>query len=258
MRRHEIELITALAEGTLEDETEARALIESSDNARSEYEAQKTAHDALTAVPRAEMTETEKAALHRDVWTALTASTVDTRKPSPWYYRWSYAAAGLFVVVGLVAVLNTGGLSGDDASTERLGSSQDSGVDDTISAAEADEAGSEAPALANDGAGDFESAVVNVFNRQASRVRSGQFKTATASAGNEQDSAVADYSACISSAGLDDFEALGETTIPDAESVGLDPDISYLVAVPEGAEIDDTTPVAFIELLNCVLVQLDE
>ncbi|MEE8375042.1 MAG: hypothetical protein V3S26_01805, partial [Acidimicrobiia bacterium] len=125
MRKHEIELITALAEGTLDDETQARALIESSNKARVEYEAQKTTLAALADVQPAVMSDIEKATLHRDIWTALKAQPVAVKKTAPWYYRWSYAAAGLFLVVGLFAVLNTDGFSGDDAATEELATSRD-------------------------------------------------------------------------------------------------------------------------------------
>ena len=43
MRNKEVELIAALAEGSLEDETAARALVASSTKHQAEYEAQKTA-----------------------------------------------------------------------------------------------------------------------------------------------------------------------------------------------------------------------
>ena len=116
MGKNEIELIAALAEGRLEDESEARALIASSEKYRVEYEAQKTALDALGEVATTRMTDVEKAALHRDVWTALSAEPVQGKKAAPWYFRWSYAAGALFLLVGLVAVLSQGGFStnGDD------------------------------------------------------------------------------------------------------------------------------------------------
>ena len=261
MRKHEIELITALAEGSLEDETEARALIESSEKARSEYEAQKIALDALASIPPAEMTDNEKAALHRDIWTELSARPAVSQKATPRYYRWSYAAAGLFVVVGLVAVLNSNAFSSDDASVERLGSSQDSAAETTLASALADK-GTETPSVAEDGAGDSEAGtvdpVVGLFREHASQVRSGQFSSALAAPENDQESIADEYSACISRAGLDDYETLGEITFAEAESYGLDPDSPYLVAIPTAAPLDDSTPVAYVELLTCALVHIDE
>jgi hypothetical protein len=267
MRKHEIELIVALAEGSLEDETEARALIESSQKARSEYEAQKTALDALASVPSAELADIEKAALHRDIWTALSARPGVAQKTTPWYYRWSYAAAGLFVVVGLIAVLNTGAFSSEDASLERLGSAQESGSESTLASGgtvQADEGtdkGAEAPSLADDagdGAADVADPVVEFFRENASRVRSGQFNAALAVPENDQETIADQYSACISRAGLDDYETLGEITFAEAESYGLNPETPYLVAVPTAAPLDENTPVAFVELPTCAQIYIDE
>ncbi len=261
MRKHEIELITALAEGSLEDETEARALIESSEKARSEYEAQKTALNALASVPPAELTEIEKAALHRDIWTALSAQPAIARKHMPWYNRWSYVAAGLVVVVGLVAVLNTDAFSGDDASLEQLGSSQDLATGTTLASGGAD-GSAEAPAVVEDTTDASEAGtvdpVVEFFREHASQVRSGQFSSALAAPENDQGSIADEYSACLSRAGLDDYETLGEITFTEAGSTSLEPESSYLVAVPTAALLDESTPVAFVERLNCVRVYIDE
>lgn len=261
MRKHEIELIIALAEGSLEDETEARALIESSKKARSEYVAQKTALDALASVPPAELTDIEKAALHRDIWTALSAGPAVTQKTTPWHSRWSYVAAGLFVVVGLVAVLSTDAFSGDDAAVESLGSSQDSPAGTTLASAGADE-GAEAPAVVEDTADASEAGtidpVVDFFREHASQVRSGQFSSALAAPENDRESIADEYSACLSRADLDDYEALGEITFDEAGSYGLNPDSLYLVAVPTAVSLDESTPVAFVELLTCALVHIDE
>lgn len=67
MREHEIDLIAALVEGRLEDETEARALITSSPEMRQEYQAQKLAYEALAGAGMVRMTESERSALHRDI-----------------------------------------------------------------------------------------------------------------------------------------------------------------------------------------------
>ncbi len=109
MRDHELELIAALAEGRLEDESEARALIASSAEHLAEYEAQKLAFETLRSTPPAAMTDIERAALHRDVWTELRSPVPVGASGNPWYYRWMPVAAGMFVVVGLVAVINQGG-----------------------------------------------------------------------------------------------------------------------------------------------------
>ncbi|MEE8406157.1 MAG: hypothetical protein V3S32_03300 [Acidimicrobiia bacterium] len=263
MRKHEIELITALAEGALEDETEARALVASSEKARSEYEAQRIALDALATVPPATLTDGEKATLHRDVWTELSASPSGPQKATPWYFRWSYAAAGLFLVVGLFAILNTGGFSDDDAATEELAASRDAGetADTTVATGGADQAAG-APTVAEDSAADVEAGtadpIVEFFREQASRVRSGQLYPALAFPEKDQSSVATENSACLTSAGLDEYEALGEITFDEALSYGLNPEAPYLVAVPAGSPIDESTPVAFVDLLTCDRIHIDE
>jgi hypothetical protein len=264
MRKHEIELIAALAEGTLEDETEARALVVSSGKARSEYEAQKTALNALASVPSSTLTDSEKAALHRDIWTQLKAQPVATKKATPWYFRWSYAAAGLFLVVGLVAVLNTDGFSGgDDAATEELAAPRDAGetADTTVGAAGGDE-GAEAPSIAEDGASADDAVsdepIVGFFMREASKVRAGQFATAADTSEDEQQSVLDKQAECLLRADLDGYEAVGEVSFADADALGLDPDTSYLIAVPTVEELGEDTPVAFVEVDTCELVHTDE
>ncbi len=263
MRKHEIELIAALAEGALDDETEARALVASSGKARSEYEAQKTALNALANVQPAVMSDIEKAALHRDIWTQLKAQPVATKKTTPWYFRWSYAAAGLFLVVGLVAVLNTDGFSGDDAATEELAASRDAGetADTTVASAGADE-GAEAPSIAEDAVSaddaGSEEAIVGFFSREASKVRAGQFATAADTGGNEQQSVLDKQAECLLVADLEGYKAVGEVSFAEAEDFGFDPETSYLVAVPTAEQLGEDTPIAFVEAATCSLVHTDE
>ena len=260
MRKHEIELIPALAEGTLDDETRARALIASSNKARIEYEGQKTALAALADVQLAVMSDSEKATLHRDTWTALKTQPVAAKKTAPWYYRWSYAAAGLFLVVGLVTVLNTDGFSGDDAATEELATPREA-ADTTVAAGEADQR-TEAPSVAEDGALADDSAsddpIVDFFRLEASKVRAGQFATATASEADEQQSVLDKQTECLLRADLEGYEAVGEVSFADAEDFGLDPDTAYLIAVPTAEELGEDTPVVFVEADTCALVHTDE
>lgn len=143
MRDQELELIAALVEGRLEDETEARALITSSIEAREEYETQKLAHDALQAMGTARLGEDERAALHRDVWTDLRAGAPTPKTRRPWYYRWVPVAAALFLVVGLAAVLSGGG----EETARLLGEiSSDLGAGDATAETTSTAAAVEAPA----------------------------------------------------------------------------------------------------------------
>ena len=111
MHDHPLDLIAALADGSLSDEAEARALVESCPECREEYRTQTEVIGWLAATPAAEMTDLEKAALHRDLWTEL-RNQPGKSPATPWWQRLAYVAAGLFVTVGLVSVLNNGALNG--------------------------------------------------------------------------------------------------------------------------------------------------
>lgn len=119
MHEHPLDLIAALADGSIGDETEARALIESCQVCRDEYVAQTEVIEWLTTVSTVEMTELEKATLHRDLWTEL-RNQPTRRSATPWWQRLSYVAAGLLVAVGLVGVLNSGLLGGGADSGQTL------------------------------------------------------------------------------------------------------------------------------------------
>jgi hypothetical protein len=95
MRERDLDLIVALVEGRLEDEEEARALIESSSKHRLEYEAQKTAYQALSSAGTASLSETERAGIRRDVWSDLRSRPTPVVPANPWYYRWVSVAAGV-------------------------------------------------------------------------------------------------------------------------------------------------------------------
>lgn len=111
MHEHPLDLIAALADGSLGDEAEARALIETCQECRDEHRAQTEVIAWLNASPAAQMTDLEKASLHRNLWTELRNE--PTKSPAmPWWQRLSYVAAGLLVMVGLVGVLNNGVFGG--------------------------------------------------------------------------------------------------------------------------------------------------
>lgn len=253
MRDHEIELIAAFAEGRLQDESEARALIESSEEARAEYVAQQRAIDALRSAGPVEMTEHERAALHRDVWTALRAEAGDTgRERSPWYLRWSYVAAGLFVVVGLVSVLSQGGMDdsgdlggdstemasdgvastlaeSDSSDTDRAGddSAEGSTAGDTDSITEESDALQAAPAIDTGQLEEF-----------AARLREGEI---------DEDALSSTGEGCLDRAGLEEHRLVAE----------LDLESRYLVAVPGEASIDAETTVTFVDGDTCEVVFID-
>jgi hypothetical protein len=266
MRDHDLELIAALVEGRLEDDTEARALIASSAGAREEYEAQKLAYESLRALGTAHLTEQERTALHRDLWTELRTETVAKGTKTPWYYRWAAVAAGLFVVIGLVAVLSgqqagdtfdeiAAELSGDGeggaatTTTAAGGADKDSAGDD----AEAESAPAETMGEMSEGttmadAATDENAVL--YEAEAERVRQGEFTARLQDYDEEEDGEV---DACLEEAGLSDYRPVATVTGPDPTADGEE---SLVVAAPDRTVLTEA-PLAFVDLDTCQLIYLD-
>lgn len=244
MRDHERELIAALAEGSLEDETEARALMESSAEARAEYQLQFDALRALSAAETIMMTESERAVLHRDLWARLRA---EQARPTvtAGAYRWSLAAAALFVVVGLAAVLGGGLLnqsdSGGDMAREAVEATAADEADTTMAAAEsADAFGEDGAALMSPGAQEY-------FAEEAARLRqSGTLYRAAGDDPEEED--------CLARARLFDHEVIAVVGEDDAAPVPG----SFLAAVARGEDIGADTPIHFVDSDACEEVYVDD
>jgi hypothetical protein len=126
MHKHDLDLIADLASGSTDREVAARGLIESCAECRAEYDTQLGIIGMLGATPPAAMTDFEKAALHRDLWTEL--RNPPTKTSSPWWYRWSFVAAGLLIVVGLGTVLDNLGVVGGTAANVETFSEIGSGL----------------------------------------------------------------------------------------------------------------------------------
>ena len=276
MRDHELELIAALVEGRLEDESEARALVASSPEFREEYEMQKLAYEALRDSGTASLTETERAALHRDVWTELRADRPVATRRSPWYYRWMPVAAGLFVVVGLVGVVTQVGGGDDAAETANLAA--DVPEEFSTSTAEATD-GTEAPSaeeeaepmedartettVAADGdAGADEGGETDetafLFSTEADNARAGDFSGAGLQAYQDVTRS-GDVENCLTQLGLADYEVVAtlSTPVEEATSTTSRETDRLLVALPADSETDPV-PVAFIDPGTCELVHLDQ
>lgn len=288
MRDHELELIAALAEGRLEDESEARALIASSPEHLAEYEAQKLAFETLRSTPPAAMTDIERAALHRDVWTELRSPVPVGASGNPWYYRWMPVAAGMFVVVGLVAVINQGGqdelapaeLMVTTSAGEGL-AGEEAGTVSTAAEAGADgeDAGSGSTPTVTDSRA-LDAPEVAYYEAEADKVREGELEGVEVE-GLDEETPQAVLESCLEEAGLSEYEIVAASTAPFPEEV---PDTTiategsgegstspstedtlvpagdttqYLAAVPAGATLADA-PVAFVDLYNCVLIHLDD
>ena len=284
MRDHELELIAALVEGRLDDEAEARALIASSPEHAEEYAAQTLAYQALQDVGTASMSDGERAALHRDVWTALRAQPAAKAK-SPWWYRWTTVAAGLLVVAGSVAVLNQN-LGGEDSmeTFAEVSSALDSGEGadsaTTTAAATGGETrdGDESDAGGGDVATDTTTAEAEeqpgsappepaaLYSSKAAEVREGNFEDAGAVPYDDSEPVDPGLEACVTQAiddaGLDGYELLafleGLRDAAQESSTTLTEETAELaVATPETTDMS-AAPLAFVDLKDCVVVYLDE
>jgi hypothetical protein len=263
MRNNELELIAALAEGRLEDETLARALIEASEEHRAAYEAQKLAIDALRGAGTVLMDDTERAMLRRDLWTALKAGQRAQGTASPWYYRWTPVAAGLLVVVGLIAVINRGGEDGAarglfEAAAE---TTTTAAGDIAMDGASGGEAGPETAGDQDEASSGGDSAApydLAYLIDTAQRLRDGDFATARLESFDE--SSQADVQSCVDDA-LEGYQVLGvidEPALAGGDTDTVPEDAAPLIAaVPQGAK-PSTAPVAFVALSSCELVYLDE
>ena len=260
MREHELELIAALVEGRLDDESEARALIDSSSELREEYEAQKLAYEALQESGTASLRDTERAALRRDVWTELRSGSAERTSKTPWYYRWVPAAAGLLVVVGLVSVLGPGS---DDSGEEAVNLAADVAETATTAAAGAEAAdGDAAPADGDDTAltessseeaeTDSDRAAspedADFFAMQARQVREGELTGPQLETFDNEDQ-TADHADCLTRIGLDGHRVVATTSSLDGETL--------LVTVPDETDLSEA-PVGFVNPDACELVYLDE
>jgi len=270
MRDDQIELIAALVEGRLGDESEARALIDSAPEFREEYEAQKTAYAGLRELGPALLTDGERSALHRDLWTSLRQGTDASPGRGSWYYRWVAVAAGMFVVVGLAAVLSQvggGGDSGDETFAE-IGADLDESATTTAAATDGASAGADraeesaddsvdtmsdatATTVAEGSSAPHDEDVAAYYAGEAERVRSGEFGDRL-QAHDESDPEVA---ACVAEAGLERHRPVAILIAP-AGIAGED-DARLAVAVPDDSELAAAT-VVFVDTSTCEVVHTDE
>lgn len=275
MRDHELELIAALVEGRLENEAEARALVASSPEFHTEYEAQRTAYEALHAAGSAALTESERAGLRRDVWTELRAEqAAAVRRKTPWYYRWVAALAGMFVVIGLVAVIGNqgGGDSGEEVVAQLSADTTIEASTDVTGAADGEAQGdvatAEDEAMEEDSDGGSEPpenrsvtpTASSFYSTEAELVRSGALEDAPVDASADPQDALAP---CLEEASLAGYEPLALLTSPiQTEEVDLDsipiPSVEnpIIVAIPEGADMSSAV-IAFVDSGTCEVVHLD-
>jgi len=242
MHDHDLDLIASLADGSLDDPAVARALVESCEHCSLEYETQLSIIAALATIEPVMMTDLEKAALHRDLWTELRNQPTKGSAGAPWWYRLSYAAAGVFVVVGLVAVVaQLGSFGGDSAGTvAEVSSDLDAGETMTPM----DDGGQEEfnPTTTAAATGDAGAESAPDFKTLADETRREELPSSVR-ATSEQEQAT-----CLTDAGLEDHELAGT----------VDNGRAYLIAVPDNVALDGETPVTFVNASTCQVVHVEE
>jgi hypothetical protein len=246
MRSHEIELVTALAEGTLPDETEARALISSSAEARAEYEAQVKAIEALRSLGDEQLTAAESAELRREVWTGLRA-VPNTPARSPWWARAAAAMGAVALAIGLFSVIS-GQLDERQAGSIE-GTGEVTSLDDGASAPTSDAAGV-TTTIAGGTAADR--AVLEFFATTSEEIRERAF-TGESIDPEEQGSDFADLEACVEHAGLTGQRIMGLVEGPGEEDDEETPQ-SFIAVVPGDTALEEDTPVTFVDPTACVIV----
>lgn len=115
---HDLDLVIALADGSLTDPHPAEELVATCPECARTYEAYLTVRAAVAASPVVTMTDLERRRLHNSLWAEIGAETAPSSAPAaaptsrtPWWYRVAPVAAALVVVVGVGATL-----TGDDTS----------------------------------------------------------------------------------------------------------------------------------------------
>jgi len=244
MHDHPLDLIAALADGSLSDEAEARALVESCPECREEYRTQTEVIDWLAAAPAVEMTDLEKAALHRDLWTELRTEPGKSTA-TPWWQRLAFVAAGLFVTVGLVSVLNNDALDDSaESGATTVAEALDAPVEEAPFVAQGSDDGESAPEMATTTAAATETTAAEggaesfalLFAELAEEARASQADR-SATQGTDRD-----VEACLSRVGLDEHVVVDE----------IDRDQIYLLVMPEDPEAEPI--VTFVVLPRCEIV----
>ncbi len=245
MHRHNFELIAEYAQGSLDDEARARSLVESCARCRTIYDEQLFARNALGPATTAFLTEHEKAALHRDLWTELRSPTAATEKRTWWRSSWAFGAATVLVIgIGLAGVLNN-----QDATTEtfsEVGADLDGGASDGLETEDSLAPSAETPSTpsAETTSTSAVAAVADVatYEGVTEEVRSAEgttdsySKAAVPEEGSTQQE-------CLQNAGLDNFlilEAFETVT-------------SLIVAIPQDQMLS-TTPIVFVDPDTCTIV----
>jgi hypothetical protein len=251
MHRHNFDLIAEYAQGSLPDDSRARALVDSCDVCREIYAEQKLAIESLAAaasegVSSATMTEHEKAALHRDLWTELRSPARTEAAPTSWWRTsWAIGTATVIVLgVGLVGVLSNVGSSG---STAENFSEVGAPIGRGLSGSNADGSDSGNPAAETTStAAALDLAEDLAVEKITSEIRATAGFTSTYYEEPLPEETTSEED-CLERAGLINF-----FTIHDFDDI-----TNLIVALPEDRSLSDT-PIVFVDPENCTIVHMED
>lgn len=118
-RHHDLDLISALAEGRLADPGPAEELVATCAECADAYRSHRLVLDAIAAAPPGLMDDLERRRLRANIWEALQedsssaapagAGSLPPAPPIPWWYRVAPVAAALVVAVGVGSMFIGGG-----------------------------------------------------------------------------------------------------------------------------------------------------
>jgi hypothetical protein len=260
MHEHDLDLIAALADGSVSDgdngvasdgdngvasdAAAARSLIETCPVCRAEYEAQTRVLGWLADVPTPSMTDLERAGLHRAVRSAVEGERPPA-VPAPWWQRLGYVAAGLLVAAGLFGVLRNAGLTGEGDTLAVSEPTSTAAADLAEAPTEeipfvAEGAGEEAAPTTTSAATEPTSQTLESlslpFPELADEARAGQAERDAVATSDEDRE-------CLARVGLD-----RHIVVREVEEGG----ITYLVVMPEEPAAEP--PVIFVEIPVCRIV----
>lgn len=255
MHRHNLDLIAEYAQGSLSDDSKARALIESCETCRTEYVTQTSAMNSLAGIGSARLTEHEVSTLHRELWTELrTPASPPTSVAGNWWPKLAFSAAAVAVVaVGLAGVLtNLGGAdtaepfaeigSGLDGGGEQSGTASDETTDQAASkTTTAAESALQARSFLTDE--DFamiaDQARVQTESDSYDDSEEGDLEGQAAPPDSDSD--------CLARAELEDFSIV----------TGFEDRTELIIAIRAESDLDPL-PVAFIDRESCIVIHLED
>lgn len=251
MHRHNLDLIAEYAQGSLADESRARALVESCATCRTEFETQRSLMNQLAGVGNASLADHERSALHRDVWTELRHPAArQSSRSGAWWSGWVLGGATIaFVAVGLIGVLNNQDDSVVAESSSEAGSALD-GEDTSEQAVEptgdegAESLSETTLAMMEEAASPRGLSDDSAYKALADDVRSAESSSLYAFDDEPDRFAMSE---CLVEAGLSDFSPV----------TGFEAITDLIIAVPPDMSVDNAS-VAFVDPVTCTVVHLEE